>query len=812
MNSKIGLSKVAAAALLCGVVLAGCNAVEDVRSEPATNPPPQAVVLEGKVFGLGIRRSIGLQNGSASKLVQGFLGEASGARGRESRFTFGALQDGSAYNITVTPGLVPYGKLCTVNNGSGTLRYNEADTFKGAPQNIEVVCVDNPAVARYDIRVATPAAFRDAAGARVSLMTEEGVYEQDPKDLADGDLEYVWFRKALITVPLAGVLPFQNIIKAYTTTGSTASLKLVNRCAVANHTFPSPAGTGADVTNVAVGNCTFTAGGTDVASGGAVKYSRPIGVTTDPAMGAGGVTLELRYPDGRPVQATGGGPAQVNITSFNSNFTFPTRVTSGAECPAIRQGETPIPCEIRGFYEVVVTAHPAGQRCLAATTTVGQLGPLIAGNPTVGVTNSFNATINWAGAANLFLLDESVATGVFPFSPGDFTGLRVYCRNIPTDPARRLQGVFQLTNQTVFNGIGTSRTIAALTPWSPAYAARRVYSDMLALFDDGTFIFSAHTAGDAVNTTGVSNHAEQGFYDYAPNTVADGGLTNRIPGNKLRFTIHIDGSTGATTNELAAGLSSAEGPSYVNPVTTLTTNCTLQTVPATANANTPRHWVMADVVLGTGSPRTLSGTFGIDTTPTRCQATNVTTAPSRLMEFVEPRSTNGQMDGTWISQDRLRVWSFNSDTTVGYHAGTNGFPNLQDTCFKMDDYTQPSGQYVPSTGGATAACAPVGNLFNSGQSSLGHSPSPANQTRLPGWQGWMPGSELTGGRSPSPVYFVVAPVANFAATATTAVFPASTIGNLASWCSTEVLGVRGTQNGELVSTRQPLYFCRYRAN
>ena len=119
---------------------------------------------------------------------------------------------------------------------------------------------------------------------------------------------------------------------------------------------------------------------------------------------------------------------------------------------------------------------------------------------------------------------------------------------------------------------------------------------------------------------------------------------------------------------------------------------------------------------------------------------------------------------------------------------------------------------MPSSGGATAYCAPVGNLFNSNQSSLAFSPSPTNQFRLPGWQGWMPGSELTGGRSPSPVHFVIAPAASFAATADPAIFAASTIGDPTTWCSTEVLGVRGTQNGELVSTRQPIYFCRTRAN
>jgi hypothetical protein len=807
MNSRIGGFGLVAATVLCAVTLPGCNAVEDVRSEPSTDLPKQQVVLEGTVYGLGIRRSIALQNGTAAdaptRLVQGVLGEPLGTRGRESHFTFGALLDGTSYNVNIKPGLVPFGKLCVVNNGTGTVHYDASDPFKGAPRNIEVVCTDDPAVARHDIRVDTPAAFRDAPGARVTLMTEEGVFEQDPKSAADGDPNYVWFRDALITVPAAGVLPFQNIVKAYTTTGSTASLKLLNRCAVTGgpgHTFASPAGTGTDVTGIVVGSCTFTVGGTDTVAGGAVRYSRPLGVAADPAMGAGGLKLELRYPNGNPVPSAGGPTTEVTISSFGSNFTFPTPVTSGAECPVIQEGEAPVPCEVRGFYEVVVTQQPQGQRCLVGSTTVGQLGPLLAGNPTVGIANSFSANINWSGAANLYLLDESVATGTFPNSPGDFTGLRVYCRNIPTDPARLLSGTYQMALQTVYAGT----TVNSITPWSPAYAARRTYSHMLTFYPDGTFLFGAHTAGDAVNTTGVANHTEQGFYDYAPTTAVD--ANNAVAGPKIRFTVHIDGSTGATTAELAAGLSSAEGPSYVGATFTGATGCTLSTTTATINAAATRHYVMANLVLGTGSPRTLSGRFGPDATPTRCATT-----ASRQVDFVEPRNINGQMTGNWIAQDYQRFWSFQQDSTVGFHAGVTGFPNLQDTCFKMEDYTQSSGQYVPSTGGATAYCAPVGNLFNSNQSSLAFSPAPLLQFRLPGWQGWMPGSELSTGTSPSPVHFLIASPGTFLATADPAIFPASSLPTT-NWCATEILGVRGTLNGQIVPARKPLYFCRYRVN
>src|SRR5690606_28475616 len=120
------------------------------------------------------------------------------------------------------------------------------------------------------------------------------------------------------------------------------------------------------------------------------------------------------------------------------------------------------------------------------------------------------------------------------------------------------------------------------------------------------------------------------------------------------------------------------------------------------------------------------------------------------------------------------------------------------------------GQYVPSTGGSAVYCAPVGQIFNSLQGSVAHSPPVLLQDRLPGWRGWMPGGEVGGGatsRSPSPVDFHLAPAAALASVADPAVFPADTMGSLA-WCPTEVLAVRSTQNGALVDSLQPLYFCR----
>ncbi len=151
-----------AIATLCAVALTACDSVKDVRQEPATTLPKQKVVVEGKVYGLGIRRSITLQNGTAAGSPhQGGAGRArepTGARGRETRFTFGAFDDGASYNINVAPGLAPFGKL----RSSTTARHHSlrsARCTQGSPAGHRGGVLDDTAVNRYDIKVQVPAAF-----------------------------------------------------------------------------------------------------------------------------------------------------------------------------------------------------------------------------------------------------------------------------------------------------------------------------------------------------------------------------------------------------------------------------------------------------------------------------------------------------------------------------------------------------------------------------------------------------------------------------------------------------------------------------
>jgi hypothetical protein len=142
------------------------------------------------------------------------------------------------------------------------------------------------------------------------------------------------------------------------------------------------------------------------------------------------------------------------------------------------------------------------------------------------------------------------------------------------------------------------------------------------------------------------------------------------------------------------------------------------------------------------------------------------------MEFQEPESIPAQMTGTWISQDHMGFWAFNSDTTWGHQAGVEGgYANTLNNCFKMDDFTVSSGVSVATSGASLTCCAP----------------------------GW-PGVQLAAG-------FGGAQSANFSATADHAIFPVNAIG-VTNRCTTEILAVRATQNGELVSSLKPTYYRR----
>jgi hypothetical protein len=135
MNSQIARFGLAAVAL-CGLVLAGCNAVEDVREDPYIATPAQTVALNGIIYGLGSKRAVTLQNTSGNAVtVLPFVAPAPTVPTAASitPFTFGPVVVGSPYKIEVKS--QPYGKKCVAANNEGTITTQSA-------LGITITCTD----------------------------------------------------------------------------------------------------------------------------------------------------------------------------------------------------------------------------------------------------------------------------------------------------------------------------------------------------------------------------------------------------------------------------------------------------------------------------------------------------------------------------------------------------------------------------------------------------------------------------------------------------------------------------------------------
>jgi hypothetical protein len=192
-------------------------------------------------------------------------------------------------------------------------------------------------------------------------------------------------------------------------------------------------------------------------------------------------------------------------------------------------------------------------------------------------------------------------------------------------------------------------------------------------------------------------------------------------------------------------------------------------------------------------------------------------------QLTEPQSLNGEMTGTWITQDHRRAYVWDFATYYGHHVGvTGGAATVQDACFTMDNLHVSSGQYTRR--GSVTGCYPWNRPFTNQfylitTAEAVDFQSPAG---LPGFIGRIPGGATAlDGRSPSPLYFQVAPAASFAGTASATYFPTPPAtgysaatpfnsGTFGSWCTTEILGLRATLNN--VPIDYPVYFCRTRAN
>lgn len=740
MNLTSNGSRLLATAL-CGFVLASCDSVKDVRSEPSTAIPTPTVALKGRIIGLGSKRSIVLLNNGDIANGRSFLAGVPVLPSTNGSivapipegptvtpFSFGAVLAGGAYNITVRE--QPYGKNCTVLNGSGVATL-------GVEINVTVECAST--IARFPLTVTIPPSFGSLAGATIRLVTEEAVYERIP---APGQTTVV-FEDALFDAAPGGLTapPFQWSVSAVNTEGGT-----INRCIVTNSSGSNPArdpgaapspSTGFPTVGAPAGApvgspCTFTIGGS-------VAYSTPSTGGTAPAMPAGGMTIQLRDVQGNLVDT-------VDMPAYG-NFTF--------------GGATPreFPSNRNSVFDAAVSKHPAGQACV-----VGWGGSV--NLHTLGLTNPRNIT--------------QTATTTNGPAQGDanipWRALNVFCRAIPA-PANRLNGIYRLEDTLATFVVTGGALNERRNTWQPENFTRQNTgsSNMLAFFEDGTFLYGTHAAQSQV---------EHGFYEYNPDA------------HTLRFTIISDSGTGNQT--------------------TFPTSFT-DNQPTTQGLSTnPGRWVvgsssyvsMGNVQIG-GNPRTITGTFG----PYGSSPVTGTGTFARQVdwELTEPVSIDGQITGAWASQDRRRIWVYDYNFLYGLHVGVNGgASNMQDACFAVSDFAAPTGFYTrrAQSTGCHPYLRPVPGvaILVQGVEIIDYAFPPLPE--IPGFVGRIPGgSGDLEARSPSPTYYAVGSPGNFFSVAPQQYFsPSADL----SWCQTEVFGTRATSNGVPIDT--PVYFCRTRAN
>jgi hypothetical protein len=459
------------AAGLTAALLAGCGAAggEDV----AVAPPSQTAVLQGTVTGLGTRRPVVLQYNGADVCID--PAAPTGARTEcrffgvldqpTSAFSFGALPVGTPYNIAVKS--QPFGKRCTVANGVGTL--------SEAPTSIAVTCVNDPAVPRFSISGTINSAVATLPGAKVVLATEEGIREQPLNGASTFRFDQALFDSGTN-------LP----VFAYAVTASvTGTDAKVNNCNVANGTNVGADGNATaaptgHITNVQVAACTFPVSVT-------VAYS---GVPAQ-ALGAGGVTLELRDP------RTGEKAIVRDPYTGHDEYVLPLNIASSGTASFERQ----VLSNPTAIYDLVVTGNPAGQTCVVGSST--QL----------------------TQASAVLLLNPADTTHGF------FINKNVRCRATPA-PAGQLKGTYQQSSVSA-SGVMTYNR------------------NFLTFFEDGTFLYGLHSTGmNCAANCGV----EHGFYAYnsAAATIAFTPLTDTVTGTNANR-LSSSGATGTLTNVVKSG-------------------------------------------------------------------------------------------------------------------------------------------------------------------------------------------------------------------------------------------------------------------
>lgn len=354
MNSMISIYRLAALAL-CGVAVAACDSIKDVRESPTYAIPKTKASLSGQITGVGVGTTrpmevkivvTGDQPYENDEDDESDDGTVIDGNSRTTYYSlrgvnalnFGSVDVGASYTITVTR--QPFGRTCTpTNKASGTVT--------GPITDIQIECVRDSTPLYSVIASIDPAlAAAPPQGFSVSLTTEEGVEVIQP---APGQTSITF--DLPVFYPAANPPPFAYTVRATTTEGGTT-----NNCLVTNGSGSLGSGSG-DITDVTVNSCGFTVAA--VASYSAPPDAPP---GPPPAVGANGITLGLKNRLGAIVAET------APITAFSPTpVAFPgTRLSNAG-----------------AVYEVTVTGQPEGQFCIVDNG--GQAALVNPGNVTAQV-------------------------------------------------------------------------------------------------------------------------------------------------------------------------------------------------------------------------------------------------------------------------------------------------------------------------------------------------------------------------------------------------------------------------------------------
>lgn len=725
MNSMISGARLLATAL-CGVVLFGCDSIKSVKEEPYTALPDETVVLGGRIKDLGSRRPLVLQyNGTDSCLVPETPNNPSGPKvvaecrflgvpdQEFSNFSFGAVPVGTPYNVTVKR--QPFGKNCSVQNPTGTVQ-------QGMPP-LQVVCVDDAAIPRYDVTVnVNPAANKP--GLKVILTTENGSCPVD----ANGRTSIVFAPSECPNDPVTGY--HQNA--TYVFDNGTS---LPNFPWVVTATIPGPTATSPPINCFVVGGPVSNTGGNISDNGEVDAGDRPTGPVSTTVQSCGftvrvqadfsphtvaapaippgeGVTVALR------TQPWGEDVGVATITDFSNTY-IPFMVPDTNGLPSATPYEAQ--SDINAFYELVVKQSPTGMTCIPGNSVAGGSSA-----------NSTRTAGHWTDAGAV-LLRKPASAYVRDLWLVDRV---IRCRNAPTDPATQLRGAYWQYTRTI-----TTTTINSGTPTvAPVIVRNR---NVLTFFEDGQYLFGNHQAGAS------SNGVEHGFYNYDPvaatmnfigitDTNGSNGihasatagsptprnitLVQRTAGPPAGITARVSNTTvngvvlGTGQQTLTVTINNGQGFNVANGTYTTANFAALITAINNANPGAPAGMIVAEGgeiringpaggVAFSGSAATTLGlpvsvAAGATATSTNAAialATSVNTIVDWIMEEVGPDplvDTTNALDGAWVTwdasreggpvEDRRRIFVYQHSLYNGLHIGVNGIGNLQEACFVGD--------------------------------------------------------------------------------------------------------------------------------